>query len=50
MHTTPHIPVDMNESELFDLVSTMVKEAIADSLESRSRLEVSLAKLTEGGA
>ena len=45
----PDIPLDMNESELFDLVSARVKEAVADTLETRSRLEKTLERLAEGG-
>ncbi len=45
----PDIPLEMNESELFDLVSARVKEAIADTLETRSRLEKTLERLAEGG-
>lgn len=38
----PDIPVDMAESELFDLVSARVKEAIVDTQETRSRLDKTL--------
>lgn len=41
----PDIPAEMNESELFDLVSARVKEAIKETQETRSRLKVTLAAL-----
>jgi hypothetical protein len=45
----PDIPIDMKESELLELVSTRVKEAIADTQETRKRLGVTLHKLTVRG-
>jgi hypothetical protein len=45
----PDIPMDMKESELLDLVSTRVKEAIADTQETRKRLGLTLQKLTVRG-
>jgi len=41
----PDVPTEMNESELFDLVSARVKEAIKDTRETRNRLKVTLAAL-----
>ncbi len=41
----PDVPIEMNESELFDLVSARVKEAIKDTQETRNRLKVTLAAL-----
>ncbi len=41
----PDVPADMNESELFELVSAKVKEAIADTQETRQRLKKTLAAL-----
>ncbi len=41
----PDAPTEMNESELFDLVSARVKEAIKDTQETRNRLKVTLAAL-----
>ncbi len=41
----PDVPAEMNESELFDLVSAKVKEAIKDTQETRNRLKVTLAAL-----
>ncbi len=41
----PDVPTDMNESELFELVSAKVKEAIADTQETRKRLKNTLAAL-----
>ena len=43
----PDVPAEMNESELFDLVSTRVKEAIADTVTTRKRLNKTLAVLGE---
>ncbi|BCL59477.1 hypothetical protein DGMP_01700 [Desulfomarina profundi] len=43
----PDVPADLNESELFDLVSTRVKEAIADTVKTRERLHNTLALLGE---
>jgi hypothetical protein len=45
----PDIPMDMKESELLDLVSTRVKEAIADTQATRKRLGLTLQKLTVRG-
>jgi hypothetical protein len=45
----PDIPMDMKESELLDLVSTRVKEAIADTQETRKRLGLTLQKLAVRG-
>jgi hypothetical protein len=45
----PDIPMDMKESELLDLVSTRVKEAIADTQETRKRLDATLQKLALRG-
>jgi hypothetical protein len=42
----PDIPIDMKESELLELVSARVKEAIADTEETRKRLGATLQKLT----
>ena len=44
----PDVPADMKESELFDLVSAKVKEAIKDTQETRNRLNKALTAL-EGG-
>ncbi len=41
----PDVPTDMNESELFELVSARVKEAIADTATTRKRLNKTLALL-----
>ena len=43
----PDLPADMNESELFDLVSTRLKDAIADTKSTRKRLKKTLALLGE---
>ncbi len=43
----PDVPADMDESELFDLVSARVKEAIADTATTRKRLKKTLALLGE---
>lgn len=43
----PDVPADMDESELFDLVSERVKEAIADTATTRKRLKKTLALLGE---
>jgi hypothetical protein len=45
----PDIPVDMKETELFDLVSARVKEAIADTQQTRSRLKKALDTLAVRG-
>ncbi len=41
----PDVPTELNESELLDLVSARVKEAIADTQETRQRLKKTLAAL-----
>jgi hypothetical protein len=41
----PDVSMDMNESELLDLVSARVKEAIADTRKTRSRLQTTLEML-----
>ena len=41
----PDIPSDMKESELLELVSLKVKEALADTIKTRNRLEQTLSKL-----
>ena len=41
----PDVPLDIKESELFDLVSVRVKEAIADTRKTRSRLKKTLETL-----
>lgn len=38
----PDTPADLNEAELFDLVSVRVKEAIADTKATRKRLTKTL--------
>ncbi|MBM9514266.1 hypothetical protein [Desulfogranum marinum] len=43
----PDIPEELNESELFDLVSARVKEAIADTKTTRKRLKKTLVALGE---
>jgi len=43
----PDIPEELNESELFDLVSARVKEAIKDTQNTRNRLNKALALLGE---
>lgn len=45
----PDIPMDMKETELLDLVSKRVKEAITDTQETRTRLGVTLKQLTVRG-
>jgi hypothetical protein len=42
----PDVPVDMQESELLELVSTRVQEAIADTQQTRKRLNKILQELT----
>ena len=42
----PDAPVDMQESELLELVSTRVQEAIADTQQTRKRLNKILRELT----
>lgn len=41
----PDIPAEMDESELFELVSARVKDAIADTKATRKRLNKTLAAL-----
>ncbi len=43
----PDMPPDLNESDLFTLVSAKVKEAIADTQATRKRLHKILAALGE---
>lgn len=43
----PDLPTDLNDSELFDLVSARVKEAIAETEATRKRLQETLATLGE---
>ncbi len=43
----PDVPTDLNESELFDLVSARVKEAIAETEATRKRLKKTFAALEE---
>ena len=43
----PDVATEMNESEFFDLVSARVKEAIADTVATRKRLNKTLAALGE---
>jgi len=43
----PDVPAELNESELFDLVSARVKEAIEDTATTRKRLKKTLAVLGE---
>jgi adenylate cyclase len=45
----PDVSMDMNESELLDLVSARVKEAIADTRKTRSRLQTTLEMLGARG-
>ncbi len=46
----PDVPVDMEESALFDLVSTRLREAIADTQQTRKRLNKTLRKLGVEGS
>lgn len=41
----PDVSMDMKESELLDLVSARVKEAIANTRETRNRLQTTLETL-----
>lgn len=41
----PDVPEELNESELFELVSSRVKEAIADTKTTRKRLQKTLVAL-----
>ncbi len=43
----PDVPAEMNEDELFDLVSARVKDAIAQTQATRKRLNKTLAALGE---
>ncbi len=45
----PDVSMDMKESELLDLVSARVKEAIANTQETRSRLKTTLETLAARG-
>jgi hypothetical protein len=44
----PDVPIDLQESELLELVSQRVKEAIADTKETRKRLGKTLQALGVG--
>lgn len=44
----PDVPADMEESELLELVSMRVKEAIVDTRNTRKRLDKTLKKLSVG--
>ena len=41
----PDVPAELKESELFELVSSRVKEAITDTRKTRKRLQKTLAVL-----
>jgi hypothetical protein len=41
----PDVPADMKESDLLELVSAKVKEALADTIETRIRLRKTLTQL-----
>lgn len=41
----PDVPAELEESELFDLVSARVKEAIANTQSTRKRLKKTLVAL-----
>jgi hypothetical protein len=41
----PDVPADMKESDLLELVSAKVKEALADTVETRIRLRKTLTQL-----
>ncbi len=43
----PDVPVDMEDSELLELVSTRVKEAIVDTRNTRKSLDKFLQKITD---
>lgn len=45
----PDVTMDMKESELLDLVSARVKEAIANTRDTRNRLQTTLEKLEARG-
>jgi len=44
----PDVPTDMEDSELLELLSTRVKEAIIDTRNTRKRLDKTLKKLSAG--
>ena len=44
----PDVPTDMEESELLELVSTRVKEAMTDTRKTRKNLDKTLKKLAMG--
>ena len=44
----PDVPTDMEESELLELVSARVKEAIVDTRNTRKRLDKTVNKLSAG--
>jgi len=44
----PDVPTDIEERELLELVSTRVKEAIADTRKTRKKLDKTLKKLAAG--
>ncbi len=46
----PDVPTGMGESELLDLLSTRVKEAIIDTRNTRKRLDKTLKKLSARAA
>jgi len=46
----PDVPTDMEESELLELVSTRVKEAIIDTRNTRKHLDETFKKLSMRGA
>ncbi len=43
----PDLPTDLSESELFELVSSRVKDAINDTVATHTRLQKTLAALEE---
>jgi hypothetical protein len=44
----PDIPIDIEESELLELVSARIKEAIIDTRNTRKHLDKTLKKLSTG--
>ena len=44
----PDVPIDIEESELLELVSARVKEAIIDTRNTRKHLDKTLKKLSDG--
>jgi len=44
----PDVPIDIEESELLELVSARVKEAIIDTRNTRKHLDKTLKKLSTG--